>query len=162
MKKRSDNLTPGQRSYCMSKINGKNTSLEIAVFQQLKTRKLKFETHINDLPGCPDIVFKKAKVVVFIDGDFWHGYRFSQWASQLKTFWRQKINNTIARDKRNFAKLRRMGWKVVRIWGHSIKRDISAVTLRIEAAVLSCQKTTHLRRHPSGGVSFPVNKTIQE
>ena len=148
----ADNLTPIQRSYCMSRVNGKNTSLEVIIFQRLKQRNLKFKTHVRGLPGCPDIVFKNAKVTIFIDGDFWHGYRFPQWESKLKPFWRRKIRNTIARDKKNFAKLRRMGWKVIRVWGHSIKKNLEAVIIKIEAAVTaSARNKTTRSRHPSRG-----------
>jgi len=83
------------------------------------------------LPGKPDIVFVSARVVVFLDGDFWHGYRFGLWEDTLSAFWRKKIGETRRRDQRNFAKLRRMGWRVVRIWEHSVEKDLEGVIERI-------------------------------
>ncbi len=97
----------------------------------LHKRGLRFRKHTGKLPGKPDIVFVKAKVVVFLDGDFWHGYRFPQWENKLSKFWRKKIGETRKRDQRNFAKLRRIGWRVIRIWEHSIERDLDGVVKKI-------------------------------
>jgi len=130
-----DNLTAEQRRYCMSQVKGKDTGLEKAVRSELHKRGLRFRKHTGKLPGKPDIVFIKAKVVVFLDGDFWHGYRFPQWEKTLAKFWRNKIGETRKRDQRNFAKLRRMGWQVIRIWEHSIDRDLNGVIRKICAAL---------------------------
>lgn len=126
-----DNLSKKQRSYCMSRVKGKDTSLEKIVRSELHKRGLRFRKHVKNLPGKPDIVFVKAKAVVFLDGDFWHGYRFPQWEHSLPKFWRKKIGETRKRDQRNFAKLKRIGWKVIRIWEHSIEKDLDAVVKRI-------------------------------
>jgi DNA mismatch endonuclease (patch repair protein) len=126
-----DTLLPKQRSYCMSRVKGKDTGLERLVRSELHKRGYRFRKHVSNLPGKPDIVFVKAKVVVFLDGDFWHGYRFPQWEKTLAKFWRNKIGETRKRDQRNFAKLRRMGWRVIRIWEHSIKNDLDVVVTKI-------------------------------
>ncbi len=126
-----DNLTQKQRSYCMSRVKGKDTGLEKAVRSELHKRGLRFRKHAGKLPGKPDIVFVKDKVVVFLDGDFWHGYRFPQWEKTLAKFWRNKIGETRKRDQRNFAKLRRMGWRVIRIWEHNIENDLEGVVRKI-------------------------------
>jgi len=126
-----DNLTPPQRSYCMSRVKGRDTGLERLVRSELHKRGYRFRKHVSNLPGKPDIVFVNAKVVVFLDGDFWHGYRFPQWERKLSKFWRKKIGETRKRDQRNFAKLRRMGWEVVRIWEHSIEKDLDGVVKKI-------------------------------
>ncbi len=126
-----DNLTQKQRSYCMSRVKGKDTGLEKIVRTALHKKGLRFRKHNTKLPGKPDIVFVKAKVVVFLDGDFWHGYRFPQWEKTLAKFWRNKIGETRKRDQRNFAKLRCMGWRVIRIWEHSIEKDLDKVIQKI-------------------------------
>lgn len=126
-----DKLTPQQRSYCMSRVKGKDTSLERIVRSKLQKRGLRFRKHLRNLPGKPDIVFPKEKIAIFIDGDFWHGYRFPQWEHKLKSFWKNKISATRKRDKRNFAKLRRMGWRVIRIWEHNIRKNIDSIVDRI-------------------------------
>lgn len=130
-----DNLTPEQRSYCMSRVKGKDTGLEKLVRTELHRRGLRFRKHVKDLPGKPDIVFTRAKVAVFIDGDFWHGYRLPLWEHKLSDFWREKIGKTRKRDQRNFRKLRRMGWRVIRIWQHEIDRDLEACLEKISTAI---------------------------
>ena len=130
-----DNLTKKQRSYCMSRCKGKDTNLEKIVRSALHKKGLRFRKHSTKLPGKPDIIFPRKKLVVFLDGDFWHGYRFPQWEKTLPKFWRKKIGETRKRDQRNFSKLRRMGWRVLRIWEHSIEKDLDGVVRRICDAV---------------------------
>ena len=66
----------------------------------------------------------RRKIAVFIDGDFWHGYRYPQWSQKLPSaFWREKIERNRARDRRNFAKLRRHGWRVLRVWEHKLMKS---------------------------------------
>jgi len=131
----ADVLTPSQRSYCMSRVKGKDTGLERLVRSELHKRGYRFRKHVKNLPGKPDIVFVKKKVAVFLDGDFWHGFRFPQWERTLSKFWRKKIGETRKRDQRNFAKLRRMGWRVIRIWEHTIEKDLDGVVRRIAKSV---------------------------
>lgn len=126
-----DNLTTAQRRYCMSRIGTKGTDLETLVGFELRRRGLRFRKNVKTLPGKPDIVFAAAKVAVFIDGDFWHGYHLPTWEKNLTKFWREKIKKNRERDRRNFAELRRMGWRVIRLWQHSIKGDLSSCIERI-------------------------------
>lgn len=127
----TDNLTHQQRKYCMSQVKGKDTGLEKTIRSELQRRGYRFRKHLGSLPGKPDIVFPRKKVAVFIDGDFWHGYRFTTWKDALSPFWQEKISNTRLRDQRNFRKLRKDGWTVIRIWQHQIKRNSEACIDRI-------------------------------
>jgi DNA mismatch endonuclease, patch repair protein len=120
---RRDNLTPQQRSYAMSRVRSRDTSLELLVASALRKRRLRFVTHAASLPGRPDLAFLREQVAVFVDGDFWHGYRFPSWRNTVSEFWQRKIALNRARDKRNFAALRRRSWVVVRIWQHELRRD---------------------------------------
>lgn len=137
----ADNLTREQRSYTMSRIKGKDTGIELSVRSELHRRGLRFRKHVKQLPGTPDIVFPAAKVVVFVDGDFWHGYQFPKWQSDVSEFWREKIAGNRARDRQNRRKLQRMGWKVVRLWQHEIEHDLEGsverVILEIEERICS-------------------------
>jgi len=126
-----DNLTPEERSYCMSRVKNKNTDLEELVARHLKKYGLRFERNSKALPGTPDVVFDRAKLAVFIDGDFWHGYRYPRWRRVLSPFWKEKIAKNRTRDRKNFAKLRRMGWRVIRIWQHELDADADACIQRI-------------------------------
>jgi DNA mismatch endonuclease (patch repair protein) len=130
-----DNLTPEQRSYCMSRVKGKDTGLERQVRAALRLEGLRFRIYAKALPGKPDVVFPLSKVAVFIDGDFWHGYRFPQWKRKVSSFWQVKIDKSRRRDRKNFAKLRRMGWRVVRIWQHELEKDLASCIRRITSAV---------------------------
>ena len=132
---RQDNLTPAQRSYCMSRIKGKDTGLEVRVRSALHRRGLRVRKHVKDLPGKPDIVFRKARIVVFMDGDFWHGYRFPSWEHKVSDFWKKKISGNRERDTVNHRKLRQMGWTVIRLWQHEVEQDFEVCINRIYATV---------------------------
>jgi DNA mismatch endonuclease (patch repair protein) len=119
----------------MSRVKGRDTGLERVVRSALHRRGLRFRKHVRELPGRPDIVFPRPRVAVFIDGDFWHGYRFPLWEAKIPEFWRRKIEGNRARDRRNFRTLRRSGWTVVRVWQHSSRQDLPAVVGRIVQVV---------------------------
>jgi DNA mismatch endonuclease (patch repair protein) len=127
----TDNLTPEQRSYCMSQVRNKRTGIERIVENALRRAKIKFERNHQGLPGSPDFVIASLKTAVFVDGDFWHGYRFPRWADTLAPFWKEKIQRNRARDRRSHAALRRMGWRVVRLWQHQIKDNLEECLNRI-------------------------------
>jgi len=131
----TDRHTRAQRSYNMSRIRGFDTSLEVAVRRELRRRGLRFKANVMSLPGRPDVVFTSSRLIVFIDGDFWHGFRYPAWRKRLTPFWRRKIERNRARDLRNFAALRRRGWRVVRVWEHQVQRDLASVVARIVAAL---------------------------
>ena len=131
----ADNLSKAQRSYCMSRIKGRDTSLEKVVRGELHRRGYRFRKHVADLPGKPDIVFPRQGVVVFIEGGFWHGWRFPLWRDKVSLFWRTKIEGNRRRDAANFRKLRKAGWTVIRVWQHQVQRDCAGVIARITAAV---------------------------
>jgi len=116
-----DIMSPEKRSALMSRIHSKNTTPERTICNALRRRGLHFSTHAKDLPGRPDIVFRRIKLAVFIDGDFWHGWRFPLWRHKLSPKWQDKIAANRERDNRNFRKLRRLGWKVLRLWEHQIE-----------------------------------------
>ena len=130
-----DNLTPEQRSYCMSRVKGKDTGLETRVRSELHRRGFRFRKHLKELPGKPDIIFTRAKVAIFVDGDFWHGYEYSTWEHKLSNFWKTKISKTIERDRKNHRQLREMGWTVIRVWENELERDFKASIQRITSAV---------------------------
>jgi len=130
-----DNLTPQQRSYTMSRIRSKNTAPELVIRKLLHARGLRFRKHVSTLPGSPDLAFASAKVAVFVDGDFWHGWRFPLWRENLSLYWKQKIQRNRDRDRRNFAALRRRGWLVVRIWQHQVEFEPLRCVERIVVVV---------------------------
>jgi DNA mismatch endonuclease (patch repair protein) len=104
--------------------------------QGLRRRGLRFRKHVKSLPGSPDIVFTKEKVAIFIDGNFWHGWRLPAWEHKLSPFWKDKLRANRKRDQRNFRRLHALGWRVIRIWQHQIKQDPEAC-IRVITAALS-------------------------
>jgi DNA mismatch endonuclease, patch repair protein len=130
-----DNMTPEQRRMTMSHIKGRDTKLELLVRKELHKRGYRFRVNAGWLPGKPDVVFTKIKLAVFVDGDFWHGWKFDQWSEKLAPYWLDKIGGNIARDRRHIGRLRRDGWSVVRIWEHDVKKDLERCIERIEAKI---------------------------
>lgn len=113
-----DNRTPGSRSALMARIGGKNTAPELIVRHLLFSLGYRFRLHRRDLPGTPDIVFPSRGRAIFVNGCFWHshGCRIGQPPKSKLEFWAPKLARNCARDKRNNADLRSMGWKVLTVW----------------------------------------------
>lgn len=130
-----DTMSPATRSQVMSRIRGKDTLPELAIAKGLLQHRLRLERHARDLPGRPDFICRQARVAIFVDGSFWHGWRFPLWRHKLSPSWQAKIEATRTRDRRNFARLRRAEWLVVRIWEHQIERSAEACVLRIVDAI---------------------------
>jgi DNA mismatch endonuclease (patch repair protein) len=126
-----DIMSPEKRSRLMGRIKGRDTTPERYLGDLLKAAGIHFSSHDADLPGRPDFVFRKSRVAVFVDGDFWHGWRFPQWQAKLSEKWRAKIAANRARDSKNHRRLRAMGWRVLRIWEHQVERDAWACFERI-------------------------------
>lgn len=120
----ADVMTPEQRSRCMAAIKGKDTKPEMIVRKYLFSRGLRFRVQVRKLPGNPDIVLPKYKVVIFVNGCFWHGHEGCKYFRLPKSnveFWEKKIERNVARDVRNEAELKALGWRVVRVWECEIK-----------------------------------------
>ena len=132
---RGDIMSVETRSRVMARIRGKGTGPELRLAALLSQAGLAWESHATDLPGRPDFVFRDQRVVVFVDGDFWHGWRFPVWRDKLSEAWEAKIEATRLRDVRNFRRLRRSGWRVVRIWEHQLLRDPQGSFARVTEAL---------------------------
>ncbi len=119
----------------MARVKLKDGPLERIVQAGLRHHGFKFQKHVKSLPGSPDLVFPKAKVAVFVDGDFWHGWHLPKWEHKLTSFWKEKIQTNRRRDRKNFRRLRQMGWYVIRIWQHQLKRDRASCVAKIEKVI---------------------------
>jgi DNA mismatch endonuclease (patch repair protein) len=128
---RGDFMDRSTRSRVMSRIRGKDTGPERIVAELLAAAGLDAEQQARDLPGRPDFVLRDSRVAIFVDGDFWHGWRFSTWRHKLSVEWEAKIEANRRRDMRNHARLKRSGWTVVRVWQHQIESNLDAVRLRL-------------------------------
>lgn len=129
----TDKQSPQSRSSQMSKIRSKNTKFEKEFIADLNSKiPGKFITYVNSIKGKPDIVFKKEKVCVFLDSDFWHGWQYPRWQHLLKNdFWKEKIKANRKRDRKTSIYLKKNGWKVIRIWEHQIKKNKSYFIAKI-------------------------------
>lgn len=127
-----DNLTPEQRKKNMQNIRYKDTLPEGKVMKELRRKKIYFAKHVTSIYGKPDIVFRRKKVVVFIDSCFWHKcpYHYIEPKSN-KSYWVPKIERNKERAKEVNRKLKKEGWQVIRIWEHSIKKDINGCINKI-------------------------------
>jgi DNA mismatch endonuclease (patch repair protein) len=128
----------------MSRIRSKNTQAELALRRELFRLGLRYRIHAPDLPGRPDIVFRGRRVAVFVDGDFWHGRRFDDWAHKLSEPWRAKIARNRARDAASNAALKALGWAVVRVWEKDLKADPAVGVARIRRLLRKIRSGTRV------------------
>ena len=101
---------------------------------------LRYRLHGPDLPGKPDLVFASAKVVIFCDGDFWHGRNWKKLEQELKgrknsKYWIPKIATNIHRDLLQKRELENMGWRVVRLWETDILKDPTTAAAKVKGIV---------------------------
>lgn len=119
--------TTKKRSKIMSKIRGKNTKPELLLRRALWAQGIRFRIDNKTLPGKPDISIKKYKLAIFIDGEFWHGYNWSERKKTIKTnreFWIPKIERNMQRDKEVLNQLNDLGFMVFRFWSKEITTDL--------------------------------------
>lgn len=113
----------------MSKIKSKETKPEIILRKTLWALGFRYRKNVVSLTGTPDIVLKKFKLVIFIDGSFWHGYNWHEKKTKIKKnrdFWIPKIERNIQRDTEINSQLRNEGYKVIRFWDHQIKKELNS------------------------------------
>ena len=124
-----DNRSKESRSALMSRIHGKNTKPEIIVRKFLFSHGLRYRNNVKGLPGSPDIVLPKYKVVIFIHGCFWHGHscRQGHLPSSNVDFWREKIIKNQERDQRKIKELKQLDWTVIVIWQCEIRNKVMQV-----------------------------------
>ncbi len=113
-----------KRSQIMQAVKSRDSKMEIAFRRQLSKLKLRYRTNVSRLPSSPDIAFIGRKLVIFLDSCFWHGCRWhGSMPSSNRKFWADKIAANKKRDKRVRLKYKRMGWKVLRFWEHTLKKN---------------------------------------
>ena len=128
----ADVFTKKKRSEIMSRIRSKNTNIERGVFKELRKSGVYFYKHYKSMYGNIDIALPKKKRAVFLDGDFWHGYNFNKIKKRLpEKYWFGKIENNIKRDNFKRARLRKVGWKILKIWEHDIENKFEKSILKI-------------------------------
>ena len=129
----TDIFTPEKRSWVMSRIRSKDTGIERKMCSLFRKNGLHYGRHPNVF-GSPDFIVEKS-VLVFCDGDFWHGYQYAKKKKLPKKFWRDKIERNMERDRKVSRTLRRDGWSVIRIWEHDIEKRPAACLRRIKKII---------------------------
>lgn len=121
----ADNHSKEIRSKNMSHIRSTNSKPEEMVRKFLFSKGLRYRKNVRELPGCPDVVLKKYKTVIFVNGCFWHHHNCPRfvWPASNTDYWRTKIVRNEERDSENQRLLQEMGWRVLVIWECQLKRD---------------------------------------
>ena len=133
----ADVVSRETRSRMMAGIRGKNTSPEMLVRKALFAGGYRFRLHRKDLPGKPDIVLPKFKVVVLVHGCFWHMHRNCRFANMPATrpeFWAAKLQGNARRDELARSRLVELGWRVLTVW-ECYLRATSSATLQTDLAL---------------------------
>ena len=120
------------RSYNMSQIRSTNSKPEMLVRKYLFAKGLRYRKNVKTLPGKPDIVLKKYKTVVFVNGCFWHkheGCKYFVWPKNNEEFWKTKILGNVARDREKKKQLEFLGWRVFVVWECELKKSRFEETL---------------------------------
>ena len=136
-----DNLTPAQRRKNMRHIKSKDTDIEVMLRRELWNRGYRYRKNDKSLPGTPDIVLGKYKIVVFCDGEFFHGKDWEVLKPRLmksnnSEYWISKISRNITHDNEVNKALLFKGWTVIRFWGNDIKRDVDGCIKVIEETIM--------------------------
>jgi DNA mismatch endonuclease, patch repair protein len=152
MNTRRKNVVPADVSARMRAVTGKNSVAEQKLQTALLRKGLTFKKHLSLLGCFPDFVFQLSRVVVFVDGDFWHGRLLLEQGEKalqesfrrhVRSFWVSKISRNAARDRRQNCRLRRHGWCVLRFWEREILRDADAAAATIAKRVLQRKNILH-------------------
>lgn len=135
-----DSLSPTERSERMSRIRSKDTAPEVALRRALHALGFRFRLHRKDLPGRPDIVLPRHRVVIFVHGCFWHRHVGCGIATTPKSntaFWVEKFERNVARDVRSIERLEAQGWRVIVVWECELgsRRKAADAALRIGCEV---------------------------
>ncbi|WNZ66146.1 very short patch repair endonuclease [Myxococcus sp. MxC21-1] len=165
----------------MARIRGRNTSPELALRRALHAEGLRYRVnHRLPVGGRPDVVFSKARVVVFVDGCQWHGCPEHYVRPRTRAeFWGAKLAGNVERDRRQTHELALLGWRPLRFWEHELAENLNGVVERIKLALAGKfpgetgdwrvwrvevidQETDLERRHEVRLAEHPVSRRIVE
>lgn len=138
-------LSPASEAASRAKRSNtkRDTKPELLLRRALWAVGLRYRKHASDVPGNPDVIFRTARVVVFCDGDFWHGRDWPVLQEQLRRrhnaeYWIAKIGRNRERDALQTSQLTEEGWLVLRFWEKDIIREPAAIAAVVREAVLRC------------------------
>lgn len=140
----ADTISKERRSWNMSRIRGADTKPEVLVRSWLFRDGFRFRKNDRRLPGAPDVVLPRYKVVIFVNGCFWHRHRGCRYAYMPKSridFWTKKFAQNTVNDKLNRDRLEAMGWKVITIWECELKENMNEVMGNIETILKTISRS---------------------
>ena len=119
----------------MQSVKSKGSKIETLIANAMWAKGLRYRKNDKSVFGKPDFTFKKYKVAVFCDSEFWHGKDWEEKKLEHKSnikFWHQKIERNIQRDKEVNEELLKNGWQVIRFWGKEIEKELVNCVIKIE------------------------------
>ena len=137
-----DRLTPQQRSKNMRAIRSTNTKAEIRLAKSLWNLGYRYRKNNRTVFGTPDLTFKKLKIAIFVDSEFFHGKDWETQKDRVKTnteFWQKKIERNIQRDIEVNNYLESQNWKVLRFWSAEIEKNLEECVATIQSEIISRQ-----------------------
>jgi DNA mismatch endonuclease (patch repair protein) len=137
-----DRITPEQRSKTMSAIRSTNTKAEIRLAKALWNLGYRYRKNNKTVFGKPDLTFKKLKIAIFVDSEFFHGRDWETQKDRVKTnreFWQKKIERNIQRDIEVNNYLESQNWKVLRFWSEQIEKNLEDCVTKIQSEIISTQ-----------------------
>jgi DNA mismatch endonuclease, patch repair protein len=126
--------SPEVRRRTMQAVKSKDTCIEMHVRRLLHAQGYRYRLHRADLPGCPDLVFRSRRKVIFIHGCFWHGHQCARGKRVPKTntdYWTAKISRNSARDAATRDRLKGLGWKASIVWECELAKHTGAVLRKL-------------------------------
>ncbi|MBK6354904.1 MAG: DNA mismatch endonuclease Vsr [Saprospiraceae bacterium] len=133
-----DKLTAEQRKKNMQAVKASGSKIETALAKALFAKGLRYRKNDRTVFGRPDLTFKKHKLAVFVDSEFWHGKDWENRKYDHKSnteFWLSKIERNIERDKEVNEQLLADGWKVLRFWGDEINKNLNNCINKIQKII---------------------------
>ena len=133
-----DKLTPEQRKKCMRANKSTGTKPELVLAKAMWALGLRYRKNSGSIFGKPDFSFKKYKVAVFVDGEFWHGKDWEQKKAEIKgnrEFWIAKIERNIQRDIEVTGRLKAEGWMVLRFWSNDVVKDTTSCAEKVKEII---------------------------
>ena len=135
-----DILTPTQRHRCMSRIRSQATKPEMAVRRWLWAHGYRYRLNVKSVPGKPDIVMRRYRTAIFVNGCFWHGHEGCSKFVMPKSntaFWQRKIDRNRERDRQNYDMLIQNGWQVIVLWECCLNKEKIENTMQSVAVALN-------------------------
>ena len=127
-------ITTPEISKRMANVSLKGGKSESALAKALWHIGIRYRKNFKELPGSPDIAITKYQIAIFVDGEFWHGHDWENRKEKLKSnkeYWIEKIEENIARDKRNDILLKEQGWIPLHFWEKEVKKDLDGCVNRV-------------------------------